>query len=161
MFGASQLRRLVRWMVGRVRYTRLSLQNRHLVAERGFYCAPGCRVARGREISIGQNFFMGYGCHLGAPAIIGHDVMFASNVALVGGDHRIDGIDGPMRLSGRAGFKTIRIGNDVWIGHGAIVMHGVTIGEGAVVAAGSVVTKNVAQRAVVGGNPAKLLRFRR
>ena len=52
------------------------------------------------------------------------------------------------------------IGNDVWIGSGAMVMNGVTIGDGAVVAAGSVVTKDVEPYSIVGGNPAKLIRKR-
>lgn len=56
--------------------------------------------------------------------------------------------------------KTTRIGNDVWIGARCIVMDGVTIGNGAIVAAGSVVTKDVPPFAVVGGAPAKFIKFR-
>lgn len=52
------------------------------------------------------------------------------------------------------------IGNDVWIGNNAIIMQGVKIGDGAVVAAGAVVTKNVPPYAIVGGVPAKILRYR-
>ena len=52
------------------------------------------------------------------------------------------------------------VGNDVWIGQDAIVMRGLTIGDGAVIAAGAVVTKDVPPFAIVGGNPAKLIRFR-
>ncbi len=55
--------------------------------------------------------------------------------------------------------KTI-IGNDVWIGHGAIVKQGVSIGDGAVVASGAVVTKDVPSYAVVGGCPAKIIKYR-
>lgn len=57
-------------------------------------------------------------------------------------------------------FKPIRIGNDVYIGHGAMVMPGVTIGDGAIVAANSVVTKDVPAYGIVAGNPARLVRFR-
>lgn len=56
--------------------------------------------------------------------------------------------------------KEIIIGNDVWIGLGAIVLDGVNIGHGAVVAAGSVVTKNVPPYAIVGGVPARIIRYR-
>lgn len=57
-------------------------------------------------------------------------------------------------------FKPIRIGNDVYIGHGAMVMPGVTVGDGAVVAANAVVTSDVPPFAIVAGNPARLIRFR-
>lgn len=58
---------------------------------------------------------------------------------------------------GRGG---LRIGNDVWIGYRCILMDGITIGDGAIVGAGSVVTKDVPPYAIVGGNPAKLIRYR-
>lgn len=60
-----------------------------------------------------------------------------------------------------AGLKRdIAVGNDVWIARGAHVLSGVTIGNGAVVGAGSLVTKDVAPYEVVGGNPARHIRFR-
>lgn len=52
------------------------------------------------------------------------------------------------------------VGNDVWIGYGALIMPGVSIGNGVIVAAGAVVTKNVPPYAIVGGNPAKIVRYR-
>lgn len=52
------------------------------------------------------------------------------------------------------------IGNDVWIGDGAVIMRGVTIGNGAIIAAGAVVTKDVPPYAIVGGVPSKVIRFR-
>jgi phosphonate metabolism protein (transferase hexapeptide repeat family) len=55
---------------------------------------------------------------------------------------------------------SVEIGNDVWIGHGAIVLPGVSIGDGAVVAAGAVVTRSVAPYAIVAGVPARPLRDR-
>lgn len=56
--------------------------------------------------------------------------------------------------------RPVKIGNDVWIGRGAFVKGGVTIGDGAVVAAHAVVTKDVPPYAIVGGVPAKVLRYR-
>lgn len=52
------------------------------------------------------------------------------------------------------------VGNDVWIGAGAIVLDGVTIGDGAIIAAGAVVTKDVPPYAIVGGVPAQIIRYR-
>ncbi len=52
------------------------------------------------------------------------------------------------------------VGHDVWIGYGCTIMPGVRIGNGAILATGSVVTKDVAPFAIVGGNPAALIRYR-
>ena len=53
----------------------------------------------------------------------------------------------------------IKVGNDVWIGAGAIILPGVTIGEGVIIGAGAVVTKDVPPFAIVAGNPAHILRY--
>lgn len=58
------------------------------------------------------------------------------------------------------GETAVSIGNDVWIGNFTKIMEGVTIGDGAIIAAGAVVTKNVEPYAIVGGVPAKLIRYR-
>lgn len=54
----------------------------------------------------------------------------------------------------------IVVGDDVWIGYGATIMSGVHIGQGAIVAAGAVVTKDVSPYAIVGGVPAKVIKYR-
>lgn len=156
----SLIARKRRELVGWIRYCRLKMICYSFSVGRDFYCGPRCMISRGRSIIIGHGFYMGHDCHLGAPAIIGDDVLFASCVALVGGDHRIDDIEGPIKYSGRDLIKKIVIEDDVWIGHGAILMHGVTVGKGAVVAAGAVVTKDVEPYSVVGGNPARHIRYR-
>jgi phosphonate metabolism protein (transferase hexapeptide repeat family) len=56
--------------------------------------------------------------------------------------------------------RPVTIGNDVWIGHGAIILAGRTIGNGAVIGAGSVITKDVPAYAVVAGVPAKVIKYR-
>jgi phosphonate metabolism protein (transferase hexapeptide repeat family) len=68
------------------------------------------------------------------------------------------GVDGEFRA--RRQGKRVTIGNDVWIGHGAVVMPGVTIGNGAVVGANAVVTSDVAPFEIVAGVPARPLRRR-
>ncbi|THV15227.1 CatB-related O-acetyltransferase [Rhizobium rhizophilum] len=57
-------------------------------------------------------------------------------------------------------FRDTVVGHDVWIGHGATIMPGVTIGAGAIIAARAVVTRDVPPYAIVGGNPARLIRMR-
>jgi len=57
-------------------------------------------------------------------------------------------------------FKTVTIGNDVWMGHNVNVMSGINVGDGAVIAAGGVVTKDVPPYAVVAGVPATVKRYR-
>jgi acetyltransferase-like isoleucine patch superfamily enzyme len=64
------------------------------------------------------------------------------------------------RVRAHKRFARITIGSDVWIGEGALIRRGVTIGDGAVVAARAVVTRDVPPYAIVGGNPAKVLRYR-
>ena len=56
--------------------------------------------------------------------------------------------------------KSVIIGNDVWIGNGASIMEGVTIGDGAIVAAGAVVTRNIDPYSIVGGIPARVIKYR-
>jgi virginiamycin A acetyltransferase len=103
---------------------------------------------------------------------IGRYCSIAENVTiLLGGEHKPDWLttfpfgellNTPPSDEHKIGASKgdVTIGNDVWIGMYSIILSGVTIADGAIVAAGSVVTKNVPPYAVVGGNPAKLIRFR-
>ena len=57
-------------------------------------------------------------------------------------------------------YKEVKIGDNVWFGNRVLVTGNVTIGEGAIIAAGSVVCKDVPECAIVGGNPAKVIKYR-
>ena len=117
----------------------------------GRYCSFGEGVQIGRQnhptdwISTSPTFYLGdrlfdlKGGFAGAEAF--HTYGFA-----------------PARPATRVRLTTI--GNDVWIGHGAIVCAGLTIGDGAIVAAGAVVSQDVPPYAVVAGNPAVIRKFR-
>ena len=125
------------------------------------YIESGVFFSAKRNITIGKNTYIGRNSSLSCHLNIGDDVLIASNVSFVGGDHKIDNVDGLIRLSGRDTIRTITIESDVWVGHGAIIMHGVTLSKGCVVAAGSIVTKDVSENMIVGGNPANIIRKRK
>jgi acetyltransferase-like isoleucine patch superfamily enzyme len=119
---------------------------------------PGFRCDVGTNIRAGRNIFINYNCvFLDWVAIeIGDYTIFGPNVHLYGANHPLD----PIRR--RSEFATklpIRIGKDVWVGGNTCIMHGVTIGDGAIIGCGSVVTKDVPARAIVAGNPVRVLRY--
>ena len=149
----KMLKRLRMWWLLHFRY-------RLRACGRGTYLA-GRAFIMPNVAWIGAHTFLGDGCHLAVlDIVIGNYVMFASHVAVVGGDHRFDVVGTPMVRTGLDDWKPVRVEDDVWVGHGAIIMHGVTLGEGCIVAAGSVVTRDVPPYQVVAGVPARRLRDR-
>lgn len=119
----------------------------------------GAFFASGREIEIGDNSGLGLNCRVAGPLSIGNDVMMAPNVSIVTQNHKISDLTVPMRLQ-TAPKEKVTIGNDVWIGASVIILPGVTVGNGCVLAGGAVVTKNVPDYAIVGGNPARVIKYR-
>ncbi|MBR0173719.1 MAG: acyltransferase [Lachnospiraceae bacterium] len=100
-----------------------------------------------------------------AKIIIGNHVMFGPNVTMITGGHRTDIIGRYMTTVTNAeklpeNDQDIILKGDNWIGANATILKGVVIGEGAVIAAGAVVTKAVPRYAVVGGVPAKVIKYR-
>lgn len=114
-----------------------------------------------KDISFGQKVQLGENCLIQCDIAFGNYILIANNVAFVGKDDHVTNIVGKLIWdSGRGDSLKTHIGNDVWIGYGAIILAGVTVGDGAIVAAGSVVTKDVAPCTIVGGNPAKYIKNR-
>lgn len=105
----------------------------------------------GKFCSIGPNVKCGLGIHPSRNFVSTHPIFFSakkqSQITFSDKDYFVE-------------YKKISIGNDVWIGYGAIILDGAEIGDGAIIAAGSVVTKDVSPYAIVGGVPAKLIRYR-
>jgi len=114
----------------------------------------------GRNIRIGDYSGLGINCRLYGPVSLGKHVMMGPDVIIITSNHKSDRLDIPMTEQGGTGPDPVVIGDDVWIGTRVIILPGVTVGHGAVLAAGSVVTKDVQPYAIVGGNPAKLIRYR-
>jgi acetyltransferase-like isoleucine patch superfamily enzyme len=102
---------------------------------------------------------------------VGRYCSIADEVTIfLGAEHRVDWVttypftvlDPAFRdVPGHPATKgDVVIGNDVWIGFGALILSGVTIGDGAVIGARSVVTRDVPPYAIAGGNPSRVLRAR-
>ncbi|CAN5565441.1 hypothetical protein BH11PLA2_BH11PLA2_05060 [soil metagenome] len=114
------------------------------------------------ELVIGNGTFIGHGCgfNAGKSIRIGKHCLLATGVLI----YDLDGhpLDADARRRGEsspaAEILPVVIGDDVWIGSGAVILKGVTIGDRAVIAARSVVTKDVAADSVVAGNPARVIR---
>lgn len=123
----------------------------------GSVVLPPFRCDYGTNITMGARVFANYGCVFldVAPIRIGDHAQFGPGAQLLTATHPIDPDE---RRSGWESGRPITLGDDVWIGAGAIVLGGVTIGDAAVVGAGAVVTRDVPARTVVAGNPARLLR---
>lgn len=128
------------------------------------------------NLALGAYSYARHGGILGGLKSIGRYCSIAPRVYCGGGEHPTDwlsthpfqyapsklirrGLDGPLQLTAPGGPKPSTIGHDVWIGGGAIIKRGIDIQNGAVIAAGAVVTKDVPAYAVVGGVPAKVIRY--
>ena len=122
-----------------------------VIIESGFHCDYG------NQITIGDRSFININCTvLDAPIsegsiTIGDDCLIGPNVQLLAVSHAVN----PSQRLNKENFAApIIIGNNVWIGAGAIILAGVSIGDNSVIGAGSVVTKSIASNTVVAGNPA-------
>ena len=126
----------------------------------------GSVVVAPSRISIGKNFVLRPNVQIYAdssdmlPSVkIGDNVMFGPGVQLHVNNHVFNSRSVPISEQGYIEKGPIVINRGAWIGANAIILSGVTIGENAVVAAGAVVSKDVADYSIVGGVPAKLIRY--
>ncbi|MEV0972703.1 sugar O-acetyltransferase [Microtetraspora glauca] len=118
---------------------------------------PPLYVDYGTYITIGSGTFANYGLTAldVAPITIGADVQIGPNVQLLTPTHPVDP---DARRAKLEAAEPIVIGDNVWIGGGAIVLAGVTIGENSVIGAGAVVTRDIPAGVVAVGNPARVIR---
>jgi acetyltransferase-like isoleucine patch superfamily enzyme len=108
------------------------------------------RISVGRYVTINEGALIsGYG-----GLSIGDNVLISHRVSLLSSTHEYKSTLQTIRSQGITG-KPTRIGNDVWIGTGAVILGGISIGEGSIVGAGAIVTRDVPAYTIVGGVPAK------
>lgn len=129
----------------------------------GQLIAENCQFYSGVRLEIGESgsLFIGNGTYLNRDTLIiaednvsiGSDCMISWEVIIMDSDLHSS-------IPEKNLNKPVRIGNKVWIGCRSIILKGVTIGEGATIAAGSTVTKDVPESAIVGGNPARILKYK-
>lgn len=130
---------------------RLELGDRSYIAGYGYVTG---------DVTTGQD------CTINPYAVVRGKVRFGDGVrvgahaSILGFNHGTADLDKPIHRQPLTS-RGIVVGDDVWIGSGVIVLDGVTVGAHAVLAAGAVVTRDVPEWAIVGGNPAKLIRDRR
>lgn len=119
----------------------------------------GTRLISAVGLTIGNDVLISWGCN-----IVDSNMHSTHSAERLGDSRSARGtVHGDIIVSD-ADFSQVQsapvvIGDNVWIGFNACIMKGVTIGKGAIVGAGSVVTKDVPDFAVVGGNPAKILKY--
>lgn len=131
-------------------------QNRALITSQ-------VRLGFPKNIFLGENSYINGGfiqASKNAKIIIGDNVLISYNVHLRTDMHTYSNPYQNILEQGHT-EKDIIIKDDVWIGYGSQIMAGVTVGKGSVIAAGSVVTKDVEDYSVVGGVPAKIIKYRK
>lgn len=135
---------------------------------KGVYFYPTKSYFFYKTIEIGNNVYIGPGAMFLATDSsikICDKVSFGPNVSIIGGNHSFHIIGKfmsdykfPDKLP--SDDQPVIIETDVWVGTGAIILKGVTIGRGAIIAAGAIVIRDVPPYALVGGIPARVLKFR-
>lgn len=121
------------------------------------YVEPNFHCSFGTNIQVGDDFFANHDCVFIDPAeiILGHHVLLGPQCGFYTAGHPLDHL---LRRRQLEYARPIVVGNDVWIGGGAILLPGVTVGSNVVIGAGSVVTRDIPSGVVACGNPCRVVR---
>lgn len=123
---------------------------------------PGAYSVECSNISLGERVVIRPGNMLFADSHAGitieADVMLGPGVHIYVNNHRFDNLNIPIIDQGYYPSEPVLLKRGCWIGANSIILPGVTIGENTVIGAGSVVSKNIPDRVVAAGNPAKIIR---
>lgn len=121
----------------------------------------GVVIMSPHKVSIGHDVLLNIGTKIGGQnkVKIGNFVRISYNVNIISEDHEYRDPKLPIIKQGYKGGPII-IEDDVWIGANAVILPNIRIGKGAIVGANAVVTKDVASYSIVGGVPAKLIKYR-
>jgi maltose O-acetyltransferase len=117
-------------------------------------------IGAGVGLRIGDHSQLGHNLRMGQYVTIGNDVVMGPDVIIMTSSHSFEDLDKPINQQGSLPIKPVTIGDDVWIGTRVIILPGVDVGDHAVIGAGAVVTKSIPAKAIVGGSPAKIIRYR-
>lgn len=141
--GDQQRQRVLKELLGRV--------GEKACIESPFYCDYG------ENIELGDNVFLNFNCLLLDCALIriGNNVMAGPSVQFYAAYHPLNARE---RIAGPELAAPITVGDNVWLGGGAIICPGVTIGDNTTIGAGSVVTKDIPAGVLAVGNPCRVVR---
>ena len=120
----------------------------------------GASFGRGNTVWLGDYSDLGIDCKINGEVHIGDHSFMGPDVVIYSNNHAFERTDIPIMYQGCSPIEPVWIGNDVWIGTRVIILPGVHIGDHCVIGAGSVVTRDVPDWAIVGGNPARIVRQR-
>jgi maltose O-acetyltransferase len=127
----------------------------------GVVVKRGAYFGNGSKLQIGSGSQIGEGARIEHDTVIGEKVMMGLEVLALATRHRDDDLSVPLIDQGYYPRRPVVIGSGVWIGARVILLPGVRIGDNAIVAAGAVVTRDVPPWSVVGGVPARVIKYRR
>jgi len=141
-----------------LKFRRVFIRNKHVIEfGKNITLAYNCFISP-ISLSVGDDCWLGVNNFICGKVEIGNDVILGPNVSIPGATHGIAS-NQPFSKSGLI-IKGTSIENSVWIGGNSTILDGIRIGEGAIVAANSVVAEDVPPLGIVGGVPAKMIRYR-